>query len=255
MKDPIPNQLDAMADAAAAQLNVWALARVVYAAVLSKLDECRRKCPGIGGDIDAANLRHMIEKGITDDRAFNQAVDTLERLSRSLDVDATHAIVAARSLPRVNRVCNAHHELEVFMHTKNDKGVNDAPAFLYTTETECAAWACGYVAAMNAVRVALAQAAGREGRPAVNQPTNAPTAGAGTQTSTPFDSVTLKIWVAFGPDWLLSQRVQDIAEKCGADLCGGAGDQGQLFYHIKMPLWLKFKEALAAEGFIGRIST
>lgn len=64
------------------------LARVVMRALLNKTDDCRAKCPGIGGDVDAMNLRAMLERGEFDAGAVRQAQRGLLALASSLDIEA-----------------------------------------------------------------------------------------------------------------------------------------------------------------------
>lgn len=64
------------------------LARVVMRALLNKTDECREKCPGIGGDVDAMNLRAMLDRGEFDVSAVRQAHRGLLALAGSLDIEA-----------------------------------------------------------------------------------------------------------------------------------------------------------------------
>lgn len=71
----------------------------IVRAALAKLNECRAKCPGIGGDVDAMNLRAMIERGEWQRSTTDQAAHTLEHLSKSLDVKAIDEVAALRLLP------------------------------------------------------------------------------------------------------------------------------------------------------------
>lgn len=51
----------------------------------TRLDECRNACPGIGGDVDAMNLRFLIQTKDWAESAVRQAADTLERLAKSIN--------------------------------------------------------------------------------------------------------------------------------------------------------------------------
>lgn len=66
---------------------------------LAKLDECRAKCPGVGGDVDAMNLRFLLKQGaITGDdrRVIEKAAHTLASLSHALNIDAAAEVRAMR---------------------------------------------------------------------------------------------------------------------------------------------------------------
>lgn len=69
-------------------------ARIVMRAALSKLDDCRAKCPGVGGDVDAMNLRAMLERHEFHPSTLAQAADRLRSLSESLDIDAREEVIA-----------------------------------------------------------------------------------------------------------------------------------------------------------------
>lgn len=75
-----------------------AIIMAVYSAALVKLDACRNACPGAGGDIDAMNLRSMVESFSVDPSAARQAAKTLDGLSRALDINALVEIAALRSV-------------------------------------------------------------------------------------------------------------------------------------------------------------
>lgn len=82
-------------------------------AALVKLDDCRAKCPGIGGDIDAANLRAMIHEGICDDMTtIAQASRILRSLSKSLNIDAVRECDALDALPVVSEACNNYERVK-----------------------------------------------------------------------------------------------------------------------------------------------
>lgn len=66
-------------------------------AALARLNECRAKCPGIGGDIDASNLQWMIGKGEFHDSTMAQAAKTLEHLSTVLGIDAAGEVHLLRN--------------------------------------------------------------------------------------------------------------------------------------------------------------
>jgi hypothetical protein len=70
----------------------------VYKAALTKINECRSKCPGVGGDIAASNLRYLIENRLIKKTTAIQAADTLESLSRGLEIDASDEIDALRQI-------------------------------------------------------------------------------------------------------------------------------------------------------------
>lgn len=78
-----------------------AIRRTIIKAALARLDECRAKCPGVGGDVDAMNLRHLGDRIAFDDehaRPLMQAARTLENLSQSLEIDASDEVDALLSL-------------------------------------------------------------------------------------------------------------------------------------------------------------
>lgn len=75
-----------------------ALSVCVYVAALKKLDACRNACPGIGGDVDAANLRWLLEHDQRSATSEQQAARTLESLSSGLEIRAGREVEALRSL-------------------------------------------------------------------------------------------------------------------------------------------------------------
>lgn len=77
--------------------NNYAVARCVMKSALIRMNEVREKCPGVGGDIDAMNLGHMIQNGPIQG-ALNQAADRLESLSRTLKIDAEMEVAALREI-------------------------------------------------------------------------------------------------------------------------------------------------------------
>lgn len=80
------------------QVTAGTLARIIYRAGIVKLNECRNKCPGIGGDIDCANLRWLERNNVLDVKAAKQAAGTLESLARSLDIGAGEEVWALRHI-------------------------------------------------------------------------------------------------------------------------------------------------------------
>lgn len=75
-----------------------ARATLAMSAALVKLDDCRRKCPGIGGDVDAMNLRHLLERGEVQHMVMTQAASRLESLSQSLEIDASAEVAELRAV-------------------------------------------------------------------------------------------------------------------------------------------------------------
>jgi len=53
--------------------------------LLQRLNDVRHACPGIGGDIDASNVRFMLEYNEWHQTTVRQAADTLRRLGASLE--------------------------------------------------------------------------------------------------------------------------------------------------------------------------
>lgn len=76
------------------------VAIVIFKAALLKLDECREKCPRVGGDIDASNLRWMIKNREVSESAALQAAGILESLARGLNVEASDEIDALRQVSK-----------------------------------------------------------------------------------------------------------------------------------------------------------
>ncbi len=76
----------------------------IYRAAIAKLNECRTKCPGIGGDVDVANLWWLIEHGERSGSAERQAARTLESLARGLEITAGSEVEALRALDSVENV-------------------------------------------------------------------------------------------------------------------------------------------------------
>lgn len=74
-----------------------AVAHCVMKAALLRLSECIAKCPGIGGECDAMNLRHMINSGPIPS-ALLQSADALLNLSVALDINAEMEIAALREI-------------------------------------------------------------------------------------------------------------------------------------------------------------
>jgi hypothetical protein len=64
------------------------------------------------------------------------------------------------------------------------------------------------------------------------------------------EQVEMRLRVGFGPEWVLAQKVQDIAEHIGVILLGGSAESGQLFYSAKGNKIGEFRAACAAAGFI-----
>lgn len=73
----------------------------VMKCALEKLNECRMKCNGIGGDVDASNLRFMIENG-PESKGLEQAVKCLRWISEAVKIDASLEIAAMESVLKNN---------------------------------------------------------------------------------------------------------------------------------------------------------
>lgn len=71
------------------------VALVAVKAALLKINEVRHKCPGIGGDVDAANLRYCIKENLLDVPALNQAL-RMESTAESLGIECANEFAALR---------------------------------------------------------------------------------------------------------------------------------------------------------------
>lgn len=87
-------------EGARTQTKETAIAYCVMKAALEKLDECRSACPGVGGDIDASNLRNMMKLGL-DKSAGMQAMRTLRSLSNSLGIEAEAEVIALETVLKI----------------------------------------------------------------------------------------------------------------------------------------------------------
>lgn len=102
----------------------------VYRAALLKLDECRDAIPGIGGDIDAANLRALIRRGETCRSTSDQAANTLEYLSRAITehghaIDAESEVLALRSVTMMDAAPKLYSALKMTplgRHAADERG-------------------------------------------------------------------------------------------------------------------------------------
>lgn len=71
---------------------------LVIRALEAKLNECRRKCPGVGGDIDASNMLWLRQNGQWVVSTVSQAASRLAILSKTLEVDASWVFAALDAL-------------------------------------------------------------------------------------------------------------------------------------------------------------
>lgn len=79
--------------------------------LVERLDDCRTKCPGIGGDIDASNVRYMVQTREWIPSGVSQALACIKRLSESLDVPAADAIEAIESVAGHTRLADENAAL------------------------------------------------------------------------------------------------------------------------------------------------
>lgn len=71
----------------------------IMRAALVKLNECRAKCPGIGGDVDAMNLRTMIGRNEWSRSTTDQAAKCLDWMGHDLGIETADEAAALRALP------------------------------------------------------------------------------------------------------------------------------------------------------------
>lgn len=64
--------------------------------LLLRLNDCRKAVPGIGGDIDASNVRWMIERAEWHSGTVAQATDALTRLSGQINNHLGRELVKAK---------------------------------------------------------------------------------------------------------------------------------------------------------------
>lgn len=84
--------------------------------LLARLNTCRTVCPGIGGDIDASNIRWLIEHKEWDGGTVAQAVKTLVSLATGLNKVGTGLPIlfqdAVDAVNMVNALPAMHEALE-----------------------------------------------------------------------------------------------------------------------------------------------
>lgn len=97
----------------------------ILRAALAKLNECRIKCPGVGGDVDAMNLRAMIRRNEWQRSTTDQAAMRLESLAKSLDVEAADEVAALRLLPLFEAAPDMREALRLMGRALTDHNLRD----------------------------------------------------------------------------------------------------------------------------------
>lgn len=89
------------------QTKTTALQLAVLDLLLKRLNDCRTACPGIGGDIDALNVRWMREAQEWHPSTVAQAVKSLAALADGINTVKAGRVDCSDALNAV-QACNAH---------------------------------------------------------------------------------------------------------------------------------------------------